>query len=131
MVIGRVRILTTFTRMTHEMPGICSCNTLESLYFYSLDCVTFHLERHFPLKTGSSTVRTKRSEVRSGIQKKGIISQISGFPFDAAQGGEPVEPRLAPRYTGLGRNDELRHNLSRGSEKYGTKQTPKKNIISK
>ncbi len=100
------------------MPGVCVCNTLESLCFHSLDCVTFHLERHFPLKTGSSTVRTERSEVRSGIQEKGIISQISGF-------------RLAPRYTGLGRNDELRHNLSRGSEKYGTKQTPEKNIISK
>jgi hypothetical protein len=55
------------------------------------NCVRIRLERH--------SGQTERSEVRSGIREKGIISQISGF-------------RLAARDTGLGRNDELQHSLS-------------------
>ena len=39
-----------------------------------------------------------------------IVSQFvtfTGFPFDFAQGGEPVEPRISPREAALVRNDGL------------------------
>ena len=41
---------------------------------------------------------------------------FSGFPFDFAQGGEHVEPRISSANGGLVRNDglkELRHGLVR------------------
>jgi hypothetical protein len=40
------------------------------------------------VKTGSST----------GIQKRNAFNS-AGFPFDCAQGGEPVEPRVKPGMT--------------------------------
>jgi hypothetical protein len=51
-------------------------------------------------------------------------SRMIGFPFDFAQGGEPVEPRVSPnpvsstgQACGLARNDslaEMRYSLFRG-----------------
>ncbi len=46
-----------------------------------------------------------------------IFSHFPGFPFDLAQSGEPVEPRVSPTTLGLARNDsfiELRHSSNRG-----------------
>jgi len=43
---------------------------------------------------------------------------FTGFPFDFAQGGEPVEPRISPREAVPVRNDgfgELQHSLERGN----------------
>jgi hypothetical protein len=37
-----------------------------------------------------------RSGMRAGIQNDLIFRQFPGFPFDFAQGGEPVEPRVSP-----------------------------------
>ncbi len=57
--------------------------------------------------------------MRAGIQNDLFFRKFPGFPFDFAQGGEPVEPRVSPRIFGLARNDsfvELRHSLSRDRE---------------
>jgi hypothetical protein len=61
--------------------------------------------------------------MRAGIQYDLISRELPGFPFDFAQGGEPVEPRVslnpvssAGQAAGLARNDsfvELRHSPSR------------------
>jgi hypothetical protein len=53
------------------------------------DCVTIRLKRH--------SGRTERSEVRSGIQEKAIISKISGFPDEPGSptGSRPVTRVLA------------------------------------
>jgi hypothetical protein len=34
--------------------------------------------------------------MRAGIQNDPIFGYLPGFPFDFAQGGEPVEPRVSP-----------------------------------
>jgi hypothetical protein len=50
--------------------------------------------------------------MRAGIQNDLSFRDLPGFPFDFAQGGEPVEPRVSPKTVGLARNDnlvELRH----------------------
>jgi hypothetical protein len=39
---------------------------------------------------------------------------LSGFPFDFAQGGEPVEPRISSSAAGLVQNDELRDKVEWG-----------------
>jgi hypothetical protein len=47
-----------------------------------------------------------------------VIGLFTGFPFDFAQGGEPVEPRISPREAVFVRNDgfgELQHSLERGN----------------
>jgi hypothetical protein len=67
--------------------------------------------------------------MRAGIQNDSVLCQLPGFPFDFAQGGEPVEPRVSPnpvsstgqapyrvrgRLERLARNDsfvELRHSF--------------------
>jgi hypothetical protein len=52
--------------------------------------------------------------MRAGIQNDSIYLSLPGFPFDFAQGGEPVEPRVSPKIVLLARNDsflELRHSL--------------------
>jgi hypothetical protein len=56
-----------------------------------------------------------RSGMRAGIQNNLIFRHDPGFPFDFAQGGEPVEPRVSPTIFGLPRNDsvvELRHSFT-------------------
>ena len=75
------------------------------------DCVTIRLERHsgrterseVPVRRSSYATEGGRSLVRQahhpeqrrrGIEEKEIISEVSGS-------------RLAPRFTGLGRDDEL------------------------
>ena len=52
--------------------------------------------------------------MRAGIQNDLVFRDFPGFPFDFAQGGEPVEPRVSPQIVGLARNDrylELRRSL--------------------
>jgi hypothetical protein len=51
---------------------------------------------------------------RRGIQNALIFPSFPGFPFDFAQGGEPVEPRVSLNIILLARNDsfvELPHSL--------------------
>ena len=50
----------------------------------------------------------------AGIQNDLISRDFPGFPFDFAQGGEPVEPRVSPNAVssmrqafGLARNDSF------------------------
>jgi hypothetical protein len=44
---------------------------------------------------------------RTGIQKVLIFDVYSGFPFDFAQGGEPVDPRISSRIAGFVWNDSF------------------------
>ena len=56
-----------------------------------------------PTKTiDRHTGRVRLRRTRSGIQE---VLVSSGFPFDFAQGGEPVEPRISAY--GVFRNDVL------------------------
>ena len=82
----------------------------------------------FPLETVSQLVIPRRNGRE--IQNNLIFSPFSGFPFDFAQGGEFVEPRVSPplslpraRYgVRLTRNDsfvELRHSLLGGGNEQG------------
>jgi hypothetical protein len=52
--------------------------------------------------------------MRAGIQNDLILRDFPGFPFDFAQGGELVEPRVSPnpvsstgQACGLARNDSF------------------------
>jgi hypothetical protein len=52
--------------------------------------------------------------MRAGIQTDLVSHDPPGFPFDFAQGGEPVEPRVSPKIVGLAPNDsfvELQHSF--------------------
>ncbi|MCG6943822.1 MAG: hypothetical protein LJE87_00600 [Deltaproteobacteria bacterium] len=42
---------------------------------------------------------------KPGSRKNLIKLTFTGFPFDFAQGGEPVEPRISPHEAALVRND--------------------------
>jgi hypothetical protein len=53
-----------------------------------------------------------QSGMRAGIQNDLISRDLSGFPFDFAQGGEPVEPRVSPGMTVLS-NDETGYRRGR------------------
>jgi hypothetical protein len=45
--------------------------------------------------------------MRAGIQYDLISRELPGFPFDFAQGGEPVEPRVSLNTILLARNDSF------------------------
>ena len=63
----------------------------------------------------------------AGIRNDLIFRHSSGFPFDFAQGIEPVEPRVSPSIVSLARNDsfvELRQSLSRGKRSLGKSRMP-------
>jgi hypothetical protein len=57
------------------------------------------------MNLASGECARRNSTRRAAIQKGLALLRFPGFPFDFAQGGEPVEPRFSSRSAGFVRND--------------------------
>jgi hypothetical protein len=56
-----------------------------------------------------------RSRVTDPAYRSSNTLTSTGFPFECAQGGEPVEPRVKPGMTENSKSDRLLNKLSKSS----------------